>query len=115
MLKAVHNQREREGEGFVETRVSIPGKNQMIQKKQTNKIKQQQHQQKQKKRKQTVTIIVSLIKDIFFDPLVLFCYPANRAFSHDVTVVMLASQTNPMGVELFSYMKTLFCSNKFKY
>ena len=27
MLEAVHNQREREGEGFVETRVSIPGKN----------------------------------------------------------------------------------------
>ena len=29
MLEAVHNQRERE-EGFVETRVSIPGKNEMI-------------------------------------------------------------------------------------
>ena len=30
MLEAVYNQREREGEGFVETRVSIPGKNEMI-------------------------------------------------------------------------------------
>ena len=34
-------------------------------------------------------------------------------FSHDVTAAMLVSQTNPMGVELFSYATTFFCSNKF--
>ena len=28
-------------------------------------------------------------------------------------VAMLASQTNPAGVELFSYVNTFFCSNKF--
>ena len=47
-----------------------------------------------------------------------------RVFSHDVTaailvsqnnemVTMLVSQTNPVGVGLFSYAKTFFCSNKF--
>ena len=48
----------------------------------------------------------------------------NRVFSHDVTAAilvsqnnetaaMLVSQTNPVGVELFSYAKAFFCSNKF--
>ena len=59
-----------------------------------------------------------------------------RAFSHDVTAaifvyqnnetapvlvyqtnetvaIMLVYQTNPVGVKLFSYVKTFFCSNKF--
>ena len=47
-----------------------------------------------------------------------------RAFSHDVTsaiwlyqnnkaAAMLVFQTNPFGVEPFSYVKTFFCSNKF--
>ena len=47
----------------------------------------------------------------------------NRAFSHDVTAAilvfqnnetaaMLVFQTNPVGVELVSYVKTFFCSNK---
>ena len=47
----------------------------------------------------------------------------NRAFSHDVTAAilvfqnnekaaMLVLQTSPVGVELFSYVKTFFCSNK---
>ena len=47
-----------------------------------------------------------------------------RVFSHDVTAAilvsqnnemaaMLVSQTNPVGVELFSYVKTFFCSNQF--
>ena len=46
------------------------------------------------------------------------------AFSHDVmaailvfqnneTVAMLVYQTNPVGIELFSYVKTFFSSNKF--
>jgi hypothetical protein len=45
-------------------------------------------------------------------------------FSHDVaaailvfqnneTAAMLVFQTNPAGVELFSYVDTFFCSNKF--
>ena len=48
----------------------------------------------------------------------------NRAFSHDVTAAillfqnnemgaMLVSQTSPVGVELFSYLKNFLCSNKF--
>ena len=48
---------------------------------------------------------------------------ANRAFSHDVTaamlvfkdnktVAMLLYQANPVGVQLFSYVNTLFCSNE---
>ena len=48
----------------------------------------------------------------------------NRAFSHDVkatilvfqnneTAGMLMYQTNPSEVELFSYVNTSFCSNKF--
>ena len=47
-----------------------------------------------------------------------------RVFSHDVTAAilvsqnnetaaMLVSQTSPLGVELFSYVNTFFCSNKF--
>ena len=47
-----------------------------------------------------------------------------RAFSNDVTeailvlynngmAALLVSQTNPLGVELFSYVNALFCSNKF--
>ena len=47
-----------------------------------------------------------------------------RTFSHDVTAAilvfqnnemaaMLVYQTNPVGVELFSYVNTPFCSNKF--
>ena len=46
-----------------------------------------------------------------------------RAFSHDVTAAILVFQTNrtaamlvyqdnPVGVELFCYVKTSFCSNK---
>ena len=45
-------------------------------------------------------------------------------FSHDVmaailvsqnneTAARLVSQTSPVGVELFSYVNTFFCSNKF--
>ena len=47
-----------------------------------------------------------------------------RVFSHDVkaailvsqnneTAAMLVSQTSPLGVELFCYANTFFCSNKF--
>ena len=47
-----------------------------------------------------------------------------RAFAHDVTAAilvfqnnetaaMLVYQTNPVGVELFSYLNTSFCLNKF--
>ena len=47
-----------------------------------------------------------------------------RSFSHDVTAAILVYQnnetaailvyqTNPVGVKLFSYVKTFFCSNKF--
>ena len=47
-----------------------------------------------------------------------------RAYSHDVTAAILVSQnnetaamlvcqTNSVGVELFSYFKTFFCSSKF--
>ena len=38
---------------------------------------------------------------------------ANEAFSHDVTAAMLVFQINPLGVKLYSYVKTFFCSNKF--
>ena len=49
---------------------------------------------------------------------------AYRVFSHDVTAAiflshnnetaaMLVSQTNPVGVELFSYANAFFCCNKF--
>ena len=49
-----------------------------------------------------------------------------RVFSLDVTTAifvsqnnetaaMLLSQTNPVGVELFSYANAFFCSNKFAY
>ena len=34
-------------------------------------------------------------------------------FSHDSMAAMFVSQTNPLGVELFSYVKDFFCSNKF--
>ena len=37
----------------------------------------------------------------------------NRVFSHEVTAAILVSQTNPLGVELFSYANAFFCSNKF--
>ena len=35
-------------------------------------------------------------------------WPAYRAFSHDVTAAMLVFQTNPVGVEALSYVKTFF-------
>ena len=49
----------------------------------------------------------------------------HRVFSRDVTsailvflnndtAAMLVSPINPVGVELFSYAKTFFCSNKFE-
>ena len=41
--------------------------------------------------------------------------PIYRVFSHDVTAAMLVSQTNPLGVELFSYANAFICSNKFAY
>ena len=41
------------------------------------------------------------------------CGRALRVFSHDVTAAMLVSQTNPVGVELFSYAKAFFFPNKF--
>ena len=31
------------------------------------------------------------------------------------TAAMLVPQTNPVGVELFSYANNFFCSNKFAY
>ena len=31
------------------------------------------------------------------------------------TAAMLVTQTNPVGVELFSYANAFFCSNKFAY
>ena len=48
------------------------------------------------------------------------------AFSHDVTAAILVFQNNkmaamlvfrssPVGVELFSYVNTFFCSNRFAY
>ena len=37
----------------------------------------------------------------------------NKVFSHDVTAAILVSQTNPLGVEIFSYAKDFFCYNKF--
>ena len=44
----------------------------------------------------------------------------NGVFSNDVTVsqkkktaAMLVSQTNPVGVELFSYANAFLCFNKF--
>ena len=48
----------------------------------------------------------------------------NCVFSHDVmaaifvsknneTTAMFVSKTSPVGVELFSYVKVFFCSNKF--
>ena len=51
---------------------------------------------------------------------------SDGVFSHDVTAAilvsqnnetaaMLVSQTSPLGVELFSYAKAFFCSNKFAY
>ena len=40
-------------------------------------------------------------------------YRAYRAFSHDVTAAMLDFRTNPVGVELFSYINAFFCCNKF--
>ena len=53
-----------------------------------------------------------------------FVNEANRAFSHDVTftilvlnndetAAMLVSQTSPVGVENFCYVKMFVCSNKF--
>ena len=35
------------------------------------------------------------------------------AFSHGVTAAMLVFQTNPVGVEFFSYVNAFFCSHKF--
>ena len=34
-------------------------------------------------------------------------------FQNNETADMLVSQTSPVGVQLFSYVNTFFCSNKF--
>jgi len=34
-------------------------------------------------------------------------------FKNNKTAAMLVFQTNPMGIELFSYVNAFFCSNKF--
>ena len=58
------------------------------------------------------------------DPRHLVTLSLNRAFSHDVTVAILVFQnnktaamlvflTNPVGVDLFSYVNAFFCVNKF--
>ena len=36
-----------------------------------------------------------------------------KVFQNNKTAAMLVSQTNPVGVELFSYVNAFFCSNKF--
>ena len=52
-------------------------------------------------------------------------YAGDRFSSHDVTTAilvfqnnkraaMLVLQTNPVGVELFSYVNASFCSNKYE-
>ena len=33
-------------------------------------------------------------------------------FQNNETAAMLVYQNNPVGIELFSYVKTLFCSNR---
>ena len=38
-----------------------------------------------------------------------------RRFARVSTAAMLVSQTNPLGVELFSYPNAFFCYNKFAY
>ena len=56
-------------------------------------------------------------------PLRVYLVPLNRAYSNDVTAAMLVFQNNetaamlvyqdnPAGIELFSYVKTFFCSYK---
>ena len=69
------------------------------------------------------TFVVSVILYIYL--LVSWCYfggiyssiipfnhplSTNRTFSYDITP---AIQTNPLGVELFSYVNAFFFSNKF--
>ena len=39
----------------------------------------------------------------------------NRAFSHEITAAIWVFQTNPVGVEFFSYVTVFFCSNKFAF
>ena len=51
------------------------------------------------------------ISDIFCKQKVLSCL--YRAFSYDVRMAILVYQANPVGVEVFSYVNTFFCSNKF--
>ena len=36
----------------------------------------------------------------------------NSSYIHNVTAAMLVYQDNPVGIELFSYLKTIFCSYK---
>ena len=58
-----------------------------------------------------------------FAPYVIAHSYRNRVFSHDVTApilvfqnnetaAMFVYQDNPVGIELFSYVKTFFCSNE---
>ena len=41
------------------------------------------------------------------------CGASNRAFARDVTSAILVSYTSPVGIELFSYVNSFFCRNKF--
>ena len=40
-------------------------------------------------------------------------YLSNSSFSHDVTAAMFVYKKNPVGIELFSHVKTLFYSKQF--
>ena len=56
---------------------------------------------------------ISFVPRTFTSPLSTSVKTINRVFSHDVTAAILVSQTNPAGVELFSYANAFFCSNTF--
>ena len=54
---------------------------------------------------------------MFYTLIDTLCHPirvrVKRVFSHDVMAAILVSQTNPLGVELFSlYANAIFCSKK---
>ena len=53
-------------------------------------------------------MLASLVRTMLFLRLWLRRY---RMFSHYVTAAMLVSQTNPVEVELFSYVDAFFCKN----
>ena len=63
--------------------------------------------------KTTITVGVGAYRKIVIEAFSHDVTAAILVFQNNETAAMLVYQDNPVGVELFSYANTFFCSNEF--